>query len=125
MNKTSSSFVLLAILLISFFAIPGRLLAEPVEAWSRAYDTDGFQGIAFGVAVDRQVNVVVTGYSYNGSNSDYFTIKYDPNGNELWTRTYDGGDSEYARGVAVDRQGNVVVTGVTSHIILTEILTLN
>ncbi|MBI5756639.1 MAG: hypothetical protein HZA12_06910 [Nitrospirae bacterium] len=163
MNKTSNTYILLAFLVFSIFAIPGRLQAEPMDYFIRTYDggfNESARGVAVdrwgyvvvtgyscdgnychwvtieydadanllwirtlggdsqaqGVAVDRAGNVVVTGYSWNGSSYyDYHTIKYDPNGNELWTRTYDGGSGDLAYGVAVDRAGNVVVTGVTGN----------
>ena len=44
------------------------------------------------VAVDQQGNVYVTGYLNDGSPTytGYLTIKYDPSGTELWSKTYNG-----------------------------------
>ncbi len=69
-----------------------------------------------GIAVDSNNNIIVTGFSYNGITGlwDYFTIKYNPNFNQLCAITYDGGNREYAQGIAVDGEGNIVVTG-SSH----------
>ena len=43
------------------------------------------------IAVDENGCVYVTGSSEGeGSGSDYATVKYDPEGNELWVARYDG-----------------------------------
>jgi hypothetical protein len=76
----------------------------------KSYEGGGSDG-AYGVAVDSSGNVIVTGYSYLGENFDYYTIKYDSSGTQLWNVTYDGGGNDYADGVAVDSSGNVIVTG--------------
>lgn len=49
----------------------------------------------------------VTGWS-----SDYVTVKYDAEGNELWLMRYDGaGGQDRSQGIALDAKGNVYVTG--------------
>jgi len=66
------------------------------------------------IAVDQVGNFVVTGSSDgNGTEQDFATVKYDPNGTQLWVSRYDGpvsGD-DYAAGMALDPWGNVCVTG--------------
>jgi len=73
------------------------------KSWNKSYDSS-HSDFAYGVAVDGGDNVIVTGLS----NNNYYTIKYDSDGNELWNKSYGGG---YARGVAVDSNNNVIVTG--------------
>ena len=71
--------------------------------------------LAYAVAVDAGGNVLVTGSSQSGRQSDYLTVKYDSNGVEQWRATMDGavhGDDE-AYAIAVDAAGNVVVTGAS------------
>jgi hypothetical protein len=66
------------------------------------------------IAVDGSGNVYVAGWSLgSGTTMDYTTIKYDPNGNELWVRRYNGqaNGSDEAYAIAVDDSGNVYVTG--------------
>ncbi len=64
------------------------------------------------IAIDREGNVIVTGYSGTSwPSSDCATVKYSPSGAELWAARYQGtgqGQNE-ARGVAVDESGNVYV----------------
>src|SRR5262249_2079661 len=47
--------------------------------------------------------------------SEYATVKYDSDGNQLWAAHYDGLGlgSNYAVAIAVDLYGNVYVTGVS------------
>jgi hypothetical protein len=65
--------------------------------------------------MDNSDNVYVTGYSYDSNtNWDYATVKYDPNGNQLWVARYNGPESnnEEAYDLAIDSSGNVYVTGI-------------
>jgi uncharacterized delta-60 repeat protein len=83
--------------------------------WIRRYNGPG-NGTdqATALAVDAQGNLYVTGRSTgSGTGSDYATIKYDPDGNELWVRRYNGpaNGADNASDLAVDLWGNVYVTG--------------
>jgi hypothetical protein len=70
--------------------------------------------VATAIAIDQANNVYVTGYS-PGTNSgnDIVTIKYGPNGNQVWLQRYQGpGNGDDAgNAIAVDNNGNVYVTG--------------
>jgi uncharacterized delta-60 repeat protein len=85
-----------------------------VPLWTNRYNGPGTSNDrATAVAMDSSNNVIVTGYSSNGTNYDYATIKYSGAGVPLWTNRYNGpgnGDDE-ASAVAVDHSGNVIVTG--------------
>lgn len=89
---------------------------DPVPAlWAEAYD-GGYYDYANAVATDSNDNVIVTGGSYDAGGTDtndYYTIKYDPNGTELWHAIYDSGYNDWAYGVAVDSNDNIIVTGVS------------
>lgn len=83
--------------------------------WPRLYGGSGFsEDRPYGVAVDRDRNVFVTGYSIRGTNhNDCVTIKYSPDGVGQWTNFFNGAGNTYDYGtaVAVDSAGNVFVTG--------------
>lgn len=63
------------------------------------------------VTLDYAGNVYVTGTAYNGTDDDFLTVKYDPAGSLLWSRSYDSGRDDWAEGVAIDRDGNLYVVG--------------
>ncbi|MEE8470544.1 MAG: SBBP repeat-containing protein [Dehalococcoidia bacterium] len=83
------------------------------QLWVARYDgpASGSDG-ASAIAVDGDGNVYVAGYS-SGYGSDYATIKYDSDGNQLWVARYNGprDSGDYATALAVDSMGNIYVTG--------------
>ncbi|MCI0746200.1 MAG: SBBP repeat-containing protein [Verrucomicrobia subdivision 3 bacterium] len=86
-----------------------------VSLWTNRYnglvnDSDDY---ARAVAVDGNGNVFVTGESWNGSATDYATIKYSAAGLPLWTNRYHGtlAGNNFATAIALDTNGNVFVTG--------------
>jgi hypothetical protein len=83
-------------------------------AWVRRYNGQGnFNDFAYDMAVDSSGNVYVTGGSRGSSGDEYATIKYYPNGNTAWVRTYNGpgNGGDYAVGITVDGSDNVYATG--------------
>ena len=85
------------------------------EQWTQTYNAPqdgGDTGRA--VAVDGDDAIVVAGSIYRGAQSDNIWVrKYDADGNEQWTSTYnsDGFGSDVANAVATDPAGNVAVGG--------------
>jgi hypothetical protein len=82
--------------------------------WTNRYNGPGNgDDYANAVAMDGSNNVIVTGYSYNGTNYDYATVAYSSAGVPLWTNRYDGpgNGNDTTNTVVVDRSGNVIVTG--------------
>jgi hypothetical protein len=89
--------------------------------WVARYGGVGYSpgpgdSMATDIALDSLGNVYVTGISYiyydSGECYGYATIKYGTNGNQLWARSYCGGDLDNPPHVAVDSWGDVYVTGL-------------
>ncbi len=89
--------------------------------WEAFYD-GGVSGADQGYAIFvNETGVYVTGYSNATStgNADIVTIKYDPaNGNEIWSRRYNGtaNSSDYGRDIVADALGNVYITGAANNL---------
>jgi uncharacterized delta-60 repeat protein len=85
------------------------------ELWTRTHDGPAASNDeANGVATDTAGNVVVVGYQTDPTTGrDVFVRKYDPDGGELWTSTYNAPQdgSDVANGVAVDADGAILVAG--------------
>ncbi|MCH8275593.1 MAG: SBBP repeat-containing protein, partial [Armatimonadetes bacterium] len=85
------------------------------QQWARRYNGPGNgDDRAFALVVDSAGSVYVTGQSLgSGTADDYATLKYDPNGNLLWVRRYNGpgNANDGAEGVVVDSAGDVYVVG--------------
>lgn len=99
-----------------FATIKYRALnGDPV--WVKRYSGPGaYNDEARAVAVDLQGNVYVTGESWGGATyMDFATVKYDPDGAELWVKRFNGqgGGTDAAKAVGVDAAGNVYVTGTS------------
>jgi hypothetical protein len=69
---------------------------------------------ASSIVVDSGNNSYVTGYSPGtNSSNDIVTIRYGPNGNQVWLQRYHGpgNGNDAGNAIAVDNKGNVYVTG--------------
>ena len=73
---------------------------------------------AYGIVVDNNGNVYVTGYTTKtGGNIDYVTLKLNPSGTLKWSKTYNGGagQEDKAWGIVVDASENCFVTGTAKN----------
>ncbi|MFH1321988.1 MAG: hypothetical protein ABII90_15215, partial [Bacteroidota bacterium] len=62
-----------------------------------------------------QSGIYVTGWTKAGNTDkhDYTTVKYDPNGTQLWSVKYNGGDDDVAKEIVCDNADNTYVTGIS------------
>ncbi len=88
---------------------------EGEQLWAAHFNgTDNLADWAYAVAVDPSGNAYITGETTStASGKDFITIKYDPSGNELWNKVYNGtaNGADIAVDIALGPFGNVYVTG--------------
>ena len=87
------------------------------SVWVHRYNgSANSSDIGNSVAVDGEGNIIVTGLSVAGTSSDYFTIKYSPSGDTLWTARYNGpgNNVDVAASLVVDDFNNIYVTGFST-----------
>ena len=111
--------------------LDGNTNAGSYDAFLTKYDSDGDKkwtkmlgsdqsDYSYGVAIDSNNNVYITGYTSgnldgntNAGSYDAFLTKYDSDGDKKWTKMLGSDQSEYSRGVAIDSNNNVYITGYT------------
>ncbi|MFA5291587.1 MAG: SBBP repeat-containing protein [Phycisphaerae bacterium] len=89
---------------------------DPLQiSWVQRYNgTVNGPDYAMDIAADSNGNAYVTGYAKNiGTDYDFVTIKYTPDGNTAWAKIYNRSSStpDYAMAIAVDANSNVIVAG--------------
>jgi len=98
------------------------LVAQPVraavtEAWVQRYSNvvTNSRDEAVKAACDAAGDIIVTGTTEDGINTDMMTVKYSgANGSVLWQKRYNGPNA-IPTALAVDSSGNVVVTGYSGN----------
>uniref|UniRef100_A0A7C3EML1 CARDB domain-containing protein n=1 Tax=candidate division WOR-3 bacterium TaxID=2052148 RepID=A0A7C3EML1_UNCW3 len=85
------------------------------QVWVRRYDTGNNNEYGRAIALDSRGNIYITGSLVRGSNYDFLTISYSPDGNLRWEATYagPGNGMDYSLGLILDAWGNVFVGGVS------------
>ena len=92
--------------------------ASGVLLWSVHYNNGGTDK-ANAITLDQSGNIYVTGFSDGTtSGSDYVTIKYDVNGNQIWSSRYNGvgNSADISNTIAVDASGSTFVTGKSTNL---------
>jgi len=84
------------------------------EVWSQTY---GGSGLDRGYDVEQTSDggYVIGGYttSYGAGESDFYLIKTDSNGNEVWSRTFGGSSSDNAFSMEITSDGGYILVGKT------------
>lgn len=89
----------------------GPLLTDWYQTWG-----GNDQEFGWGVTVDGNNNSYLVGHSesFGAGNMDGFIVKYDPQGTQMWNRTWGGTANDEFYGVAVDTNGGIYAVGETS-----------
>mgnify|MGYP000010455249 FL=1 len=61
------------------------------------------------IATDASSNVYVTGRSFNGTDDDVITIKYNGSGTQQWIKTFDNGGIDRPVSIGIDGQSKIYV----------------
>ncbi|MBP6973896.1 MAG: SBBP repeat-containing protein, partial [Syntrophorhabdus sp.] len=98
-----------------------KLDSTGTRLWNTFYGSNNTD-IGSGIAVDKDGNVYVTGYSYatwgspitpHSGGWDIAVLKLDSSGTRLWHTFHGSNEYDYGYGIAVDNDGNVYVTGTS------------
>ncbi|MBK9332671.1 MAG: SBBP repeat-containing protein [Ignavibacteria bacterium] len=104
-----------AIILLLFILVNGPAVSQLNEEWVRSFNgpVNG-NDEALTHVTDNSGNVYSSGKVLgSGSGFDIYTVKYNPSGNILWERIYNGpgNGNDIAYSIALDNAGNVFVAG--------------
>ena len=101
-------------LLFSFLSVQ-ITNAQINPQWATKYSANGDYSAKYTcITKDKSDNIYAAGYTVNISNNrDYLVVKMNPNGDTLWTRTFNGSDNsdDEITAIAIDKNENVCATG--------------
>jgi len=111
-----SSLLLLTLLSIGLAPVC-PVFAQVQQVWIARYDSPtNSSASTAALAVDSAGNIYVAGALNLSTNAtaDFLTVKYDANGNQLWSESYDGPSNavDFVSALAIDSSANVYVTGI-------------
>jgi hypothetical protein len=88
--------------------------------WSKYYGGNaGYDDFAQSLKTDAAGNVYIGGYSWGiGTYANYATVKYSPDGEQMWAKRYAGGNGDMLNEIELDSSGDVYVTGYSTSIIV-------
>ena len=89
-----------------------------VLLWSKTYNgTANAFDAANAMVIDNAGNIYVTGGANYSAGFDMVTIKYNPSGDTVWVRKYNGTQniSDEANCIAIDSSGNIYVGGYSTN----------
>jgi hypothetical protein len=85
------------------------------EVWSKTYGGARYDGIE-SMVVTSDGGYALAGYtiSYGTGNNDFWLVKTDSSGNQVWSKTYGGTGYDYAYSVIQTGDGGYALTGFTN-----------
>ena len=100
---------------------------DGTQVWIRQFGTSGDDGeFVASFDIDAEDNIYVTGFTNSnlgGANQgqyDTWVVKYDSEGNQIWTQQLGTPNLDYGADVAANESGDVFVTGFTNGSLGTE-----
>jgi hypothetical protein len=103
-----------------------KLRDDGSREWAQLYGGT-LNDIANNLAIDNNNNIIITGATFSsnfittngapqrefGGVRDAFAVKFDPNGDRLWSTFLGGNSDDQAFGIAVDFNNNIYLSGST------------
>lgn len=92
---------------------------DGLQQWAKRYKFRNGGGLNSPVrlALDISGNLYLSAHQlFAVTDEDFLLVKYDNNGNQIWTRNYNspGDSTDYCVNIAVDETGNIIVAGLTN-----------
>jgi Secretion system C-terminal sorting domain/Beta-propeller repeat len=76
-------------------------------------------GLFTDIAVDKDNNVLVCGYTGGIGSFDYLIDKISPEGDEIWSKTFNSNENlrDFASSIVIDKENNIYVTGSSNDMV--------
>ncbi len=99
-----------------------KINSSGTQQWLKRFDgTAAGNDVADAIKIDTQGNVIVAGTTDTDNlgttiNNDICLIKYDNNGNQVWSKRYNGtaNEDDQANDITLDSLNNIYLTGMIS-----------
>ena len=111
--KTFKPILFAALLL--YISVSAAFAQAPDTSWTNVFGDDGYQ---YGRSVQQTTDggYIIAGQyaAQGGGGSDFYLVKTDSAGTELWSQTYGGSASDYGYSVQQTTDGGYIMTGYTN-----------
>ncbi len=102
-----------SVLFLTFFSANQVFAQDVKQEWARQYGHSvALSELNLRTVFDEEGNVYIAGTSLNSSNLKHIVVvKYTPEGEQVWVRSFGAGTHDELRDIAVSKAGEVVVMG--------------